>query len=785
MRRLLDSLHSRCIHLLAAAVLVSALAGPAFAQADSRTRVYRGAELIDLVTPFIFDGDLRDLSRAPAWRPGDAIKEIPRRHFRDVPEHLTPANPPLVGRDPLLAHQEAAARDSSQRAFATPDLNFAGQGFSGVVPPDTVGDTGATYYIQAINAPGGTTFTVYDKDTGATVAGPTYLDSLGAGFCAGGLGDPVVLYDELAGRWLLSEFSSNGYRLCVYVSQTGDPVGGGWFNYDFQAPSFPDYPKYAVWPDAYYVGTNESSTAAYALERSPMLAGAVAGMQRFTVPALAGFGFQMLTPSDLDGSTAPPAGSPNYFMRHRDDEVHNSRANDPGQDFLEIWEFDVDWATPANSTLTGPSSIPITEIDSSLCGLTSYTCFRQPGTSTRLDPLREVVMWRNQYRNIGSHEVLVGNLVTDVDGTDHGGVRWYELRKSGGSWTLFQEGTYAPDGDSRWMGSAAMDAAGNIAVGYNVSSSSTFPGLRYAGRLANDAAGTLPHGENSLIAGTASSSSNRYGDYSSMSVDPIDGCTFWFTGEYNTASQWSTRIGSFSFAGCAGTCGNDIIEGGEVCDGTDLGGSTCGSEGCTGDGTLACLSDCSGFDTSGCFECPACNDNGACELGEDCVSCPTDCVSGDSSGAICGNGLCEAGNGEDCVSCPADCNGKQNGRPANRFCCGDGDGAHPVSCADSRCTNSGFSCTDVPQTPGSFCCGDTDCDTGESCGNCALDCAVDDAELCTGGIDEDCNGLIDCDDSFCSGDPACNCKPNGDSCSTGAECCSGKCKGRGGSKTCR
>ena len=786
MRRPLESLRSRCIHRLVATALVTALTGPALAQDNLRPRVYRGAELIDVVTPFIFDGDLRDLPRAPAWRPGDAIKEIPRRHFRDVPEHVTPANPPLVGRDPLLARQEAAARDSTQRAFATPDLNFAGQGFTGVVPPDTVGDAGASYYIQAINSGGGTVLTVYDKTTGAVVSGPTNLDSLGSGFCANGLGDPIVLYDELAGRWLLSEFSSSGSRLCVYVSQTGDPVSGGWFNYDFQAPSFPDYPKYAVWPDAYYVGTNESSPAAYALERSAMLAGTAADMQRFTVPDLNGFGFQMLTPSDLDGSTAPPAGSPNYFMRHRDDEAHNPSANDPSQDFLEIWEFKVDWAAAANSTFTGPNSIAITEIDSSLCGLTSFNCFRQPGTSVRLDPLREVVMWRNQYRHFGSHEVLVGNLVTDIDGTDHGGVRWYELRKTGGSWTLFQEGTYAPDGDSRWMGSAAMDAAGNIAVGYNVSSSSTFPSLRYAGRLAGDPAGTLPQGENNLIGGTASSGSNRYGDYSAMSVDPVDGCTFWFTGEYNVASQWSTRIGAISFAGCAGTCVNNVIEGGEVCDGTDLGGATCGSEGCTG-GTLGCLPDCSGFDTSGCFDCPLCDNDGTCEPGEDCFTCGNDCVSGTTTGAVCGNGLCEAGDGEDCLSCPADCNGKQNGKPTRRFCCGGGGGENPIICSDNdgtACNSGGFSCTADPQSSTTFCCGLFGCEPGESCGNCGLDCNLG-SEICTGGIDEDCNGFIDCDDSFCSGDPACNCKPKGDSCSTDAECCSGNCKGRAGRKTCK
>ena len=733
--------------LLAAVMLLPA------AQASGQGPVQVGPDQVELVSPFLFVGDLRDLPTAPAWRPGDPIKEIPRRHFIDREPPGAPANPTGLDRDPLLALQEAAA-PGTEAVFGTPDLNFAGQGFTGVNPPDTVGDVGTDYYIQMINASSGAIFTVYDKDTGALVAGPTFLDTLGSGFCASGLGDPIVLYDQLAGRWLLSEFSNSGNRLCVYISQTGDPITGGWYAYDFQAPSFPDYPKYAVWPDAYYVSSNESSPAQYALERSQMLVGGTAAAQRFTAPDLGAFGFQATTPSDLDGSTPPPPGSPHYFIRHNDDEAHNPGGNDPVNDFLEIFELSVDFATPANSTFTGPFQVPIADIDSELCGFLAFNCFPQPGTSVRLDPLREVVMWRSTYRNEGSHETLVGNLVTDVDGTDRGGVRWYELRRSGGSWSVFQEGTYSPDGNSRFMGAAAMDGSGNIAVGYNVSSSATFPSLRYSGRLASDPAGTLPQGENNLVSGSASNASNRYGDYSSLNVDPVDDCTFWFTGEYNATSQWSTRIGRFAFAGCGGTCGNGVIEGNEVCDLADLGGETCATQGCTGGGTLVCLPDCSGFDTSGCFDCPACNDNGICEAGEDCLSCPNDCVSGTTSGAACGNGVCEAGDGEDCLSCPADCNGVQNGKPANRFCCGDGDGQNPVPCSDPRCSAGGVTCTNVPQPPGSFCCGDDACDAGEDCANCALDCTLG-AEDCTNGADDDCDGFVDCDDSECSGLPIC------------------------------
>ena len=221
-------------------------------------------------------------------------------------------------------------------------------------------------------------------------------------------------------------------------------------------------------------------------------------------------------------------------------------------DFLEIWQFEVDFAIPANSTFTGPFNIPISEIDSDLCGLVSFSCFPQPA-GPPLDPLREIVMWRLQYRNFGSHETIVGNLVTDVDGTDHGGIRWFELRKVGqGPWVLHQEGTYAPDDNHRWMGSIAMDKTGNIALGYSVSSTTVHPGIRYVGRLATDPLGAMPQGEFILADGSGSNSSNRWGDYSSMNVDPVDDCTFWYTNEYGTAAgNWATQIGVFKFSSCA------------------------------------------------------------------------------------------------------------------------------------------------------------------------------------------------------------------------------------------
>lgn len=522
---------------------------------DMEKQVINGAVESEPVKPGVFEGDVRALPPPPSWKKGDRMHEVnPRRVYPRPPLKPPEPSPP----DPLLEFQGQFEESLSARVFTTPILNFEGTSFTGALPPDTVGEVGPGHYIQMVNidvgSAVGSQVAIYDK-AGSPLAS-FVLDSLwtAGGACASGSADPIVLHDPLADRWLLSEFAdpSLGNHLCVYISRTADPVSGGYFLYDFAVPAFPDYPKYAVWPDAYYVSSNESSPRAYALDRIQMLGGLPATFQRFTAPRLAAFGFQALTPGDLDGPTAPPSGSPNYFIRHRDDEAHNPGTNDLTQDFVEIFEFHVDFVTPANSTFTGPISIPVAEFDSELCGFVSFFCFPQPGTTRTVDPLREVVMWRLQYRNFGTHETLVGNFVTDVDGTDHGGIRWFELRKTGvGPWTLFQQGTQAPDSDHRWMGSIAMDKAGNIALGYSVSSTSVFPSIRYAGREAVDPVGTL-QGEASIIAGAVSqTAADRWGDYSSMNVDPADDCTFWYTNEYvGAGGLWRTRIASFNFPSC-------------------------------------------------------------------------------------------------------------------------------------------------------------------------------------------------------------------------------------------
>jgi len=505
--------------------------------------------------------DLSKVAVESAWRRGQSIRLVPKR-FHAHPKLLDylarlPERKPQI--DPLLAAQEAAP---TSRAFTTTIQNFSGQGFSGVHPPDTSAAVGVNYVIQAINGSAATTYTIYNKANGALAAGPIAFGSLfsdPSNLCAtSGGGDPIVLFDELANRWLISEFTSPfaGNFFCVYISKTSDPITGGWWSYRFEAQSFPDYPKYGVWDDAYYVGTNESAAPrVYAMDRSNMLTGSAATMQTKNVtPSLAGFGFQMTIPATVDGATGAPGGSPGIFVRHRDDEVHNAGSNNETEDYLDLYEFSVDFANPSNTTLTGPVSLAIAEFDSDLCGLSSFQCVEQPSPSApSLDPLREVVMWRLQYRNTGAYEKLVGSQATDVNGADRIGVRWWELRRSGGAWGLEQEGTYAPSGDShsRWMSSASSDTSGNIAVGYSVGSSTLSAGIRYSGRLSTDPAGTLTQSETTIQSGSGSQNFERWGDYSAMTVDPSDGCSFWYTNEYVVANgTWATKVASFKFDAC-------------------------------------------------------------------------------------------------------------------------------------------------------------------------------------------------------------------------------------------
>ena len=504
--------------------------------------------------PLSIDVDLRDLPPTPPWQPGDPIRDVPLR-----PHHRPGVGAPAAADfpDPLLARNESP--EPAARGFDTPILNFDGQAFTGVNPPDTNADLGPDHVIQVVNSNSGTSVLVMDKN-GAPLAAPFTLDTLAMGVppCSSGGGDTVVVYDVLADRWVLSELAHMMNAVCVYVSKTPNPISGGWWLYRFSTPDFPDYPKYSVWPDAYYVTTNESGPAAYALDRARMLQGQPATYQRFLIQDMPAFFTQALAAADLDGHVPPPLGAPALYLRHRDDEVHDPGSNDPTRDFLELWQFHVDWASPAQSSFTGPTRIAVAEFSSELCTTLGRQCFPQPN-GLQLDSMREMMLHRLQYRNFGTHQTLVGNFVVDADGepdplpdpaNERGGARWFVLRKQGaGPWTLWDEGTHSPDLTNRWMGSAALDGAGNLALGYSVASPSVFAGIRYAGRLSDDAPGTL-RAETTLVDGTANNGSTRWGDYAAMSVDPADDCTFWFTTMYSPVTQWRTRIATFRFDEC-------------------------------------------------------------------------------------------------------------------------------------------------------------------------------------------------------------------------------------------
>ena len=436
---------------------------------------------------------------------------------------------------------------------ATFDLNFAGvgdgdYGFSpDAAPPDTNGAVGATQFVQWVNE----SFAVFDKATGAIAAGyPKTGNTLWSGFGGGcennNDGDPIAQYDKAANRWVLTQFSvsTTPFLQCVAVSTSSDATGT-YNRYAFSMPNFPDYPKLGVWPDAYYMSFNMFSgnrfvgARACAFDSAAMRAGTAATQQCFQLSS----SFGGLLPSDLDGATAPPAGEPDFILNF-------------GSNSLNLWKFHVDFTNSNNSTLTGPTNIPVAAF-SEACG--GGACIPQTGTKQKLDSLADRLMYRLAYRNRSGIESLVVNHSVATSTGRHGssigsGIRWYELRDPNGTPTVFQSGTFAPDSSFRWMGSIAMDKAGDIAVGYSVSSSQIHPAIRFTGRVPTDPAGTLA-AENSIIEGGGSQlrGLNRWGDYSSMSVDPVDDCTFWYTNEYlksNGSFDWSTQIASFKLAGC-------------------------------------------------------------------------------------------------------------------------------------------------------------------------------------------------------------------------------------------
>jgi len=498
-------------------------------------------------------------------------------------EHLVAAKGSTNAKDPVIQKKRGVG------PLSAPIANFNGiclpfgapcgeASSCGCLPPDTNGAVGETQFVQIVNSD----FAVYSK-TGTVVRHATPINTLwssAGGECAAhNDGDPVVLYDQFAKRWLLSEFvatpaAGEDYGECVAVSQTSDATGAyNLYFFDWGPDTFLDYPHIAVWRDGYYLSANEfptgqetsSGAAAIVLERDQMLAGQPARYVWFDEAAANPTGGQYIgqLPADADGSKLPPAGTPNVFAEVDDPSSIPPTGSDLGFD-MRLWNFHVDWSNPASSTFGNngqPSyTLPVAPFVRPQCVYGNGDCALQKGGPQGLDVLGDRLMFRLAYRNFGDHQSLVLNHTVKADAVD--GIRWYEVRSPTSAPVIAQQGTYAPDDSvtnplSRWMGSIAMDKLGDVAIGFSASGANDFPSIRYTGRAAGDTPGQMTQAEHVLYTGQGPQTEpeGRWGDYSELSVDPTDDCTFWFTTEYLTTDtvvigSWATRIGSFRFPGC-------------------------------------------------------------------------------------------------------------------------------------------------------------------------------------------------------------------------------------------
>lgn len=486
------------------------------------------------------------------------------------------------------AIQQNTTSNSSSLGISAPLANFEGLsnqdnfnvfGFR-VNPPDPNGEVGPNHYVEMVNL----VFAVYDKQ-GNLLLGPVDTGTLWSGFaipdCTDPSGDPIVVYDQFADRWILSQFTTRGlddpslpFYNCVAISQTGDPAGA-YYRYAFTTGfNFPDYPKYGVWTHSYIITTREFGPngeygiGVYGLERTRMIQGdpnarVVSFFLDGNAPGMLPLVGDGLLPADIDGKQKPKGDVPAPIIGTQDDGASYGATFDA----LNIWELDVKWRSSPTASLGLKTQLPVASFDSIFpCApSSSRDCLPQPGIvnpNQYLDILsyRQRPTWRLAYRNFVSYETLVTNQsVEALPGI--AGVRWYEIRRTGGAYSLYQQGTYAPnDGVHRWMGSVAQDKNGNLAAGYSVvNGTNVFPGIRYTGRLSGDPLGQLTLGEGVIIngSGVQTTFNSRWGDYTALTIDPADDCTFWYVNEYYTATGqassaagWQTRIASFKLPGC-------------------------------------------------------------------------------------------------------------------------------------------------------------------------------------------------------------------------------------------
>ncbi|MDP4281980.1 MAG: T9SS type A sorting domain-containing protein [Bacteroidota bacterium] len=486
--------------------------------------------------PVYFDVSppLREIAANPprkadlSWKDGIVKNMI---NFRKYHESGTVAKSTV---DPVL---------QSAKGVLTTDTtiqNFEGNdNTQGYLPPDVYGEVGPNHYFQVVNCH----FSIFDK-TGNLLLGPLDNSSIWNGMPNNNnSGDGTITYDEQADRWVFSQLSfasssSGPYYQMIAVSQTSDPTGS-WYRYEYQFTDLNDYPKFGVWRDGYYMTVNNFTAGATwngvtvaALDRSSMLQG-LSNAQMITFTTEASNEASSLLPFDCDG-TFPPVGTPEYFVYYNENPSH-----------LGLYEFHVDWNTPSSSTFGNFKTLNVASFSS------NFGDVPQKGTSRKLDNLSDRLMYRAQYRYFSDHQSMVVNhsVVAGVAS----GIRWYELRRTSGDWSLYQQATYAPnDSNYRWMGSIAMDTKGDIALGFTVSSTKMYPTIRYTGRSSQDPLGQMTVAEKGIMngGGSQTSSSQRWGDYSGMTIDPTTDSVFWYTHEYyssTSSSSWKTRIASFCF----------------------------------------------------------------------------------------------------------------------------------------------------------------------------------------------------------------------------------------------
>jgi len=505
------------------------------------------------VAPAEFNGSVRKL---PQIAPDRLVR--PEREEHEV---VLPA----AQKQPLAGAEEPSRVSAPARSAPAPDpdVTFKGLDFfnwGAGHPPDTVGDVGPNHFVQAVN----TSIGIFSKSGGAPLAAFTFdefFTGTGTACDANNQGDPTVVYDPQADRWIVADFAFTGdgttppFFECIAVSQTGDPVSGGWWFYairtdDASHPWFADYPKMGIWPDGLYMTANMFSdfgfeeVRVWAFNRSDLEAGLPV---RKVVVDLGTPDFFTLLPSNMRAVTGAPPAGPNLLVS----ESQSLFA-------FEVWKFHVDYSG-SGSTFTGPTNVSQAPYD--------FIPEDVPTPANSLDSVFDRLMMQAQYSNIGGAEsVWVNHTVHCCGAGSPMGIQWAQLNVTGGSVsaTPVQQQIYPSASDTlhRWMGSLAVDKKGDMALGYSVANASTNPDIRYAGRLASDPLNVLPQIETTMLPSVIRGSQagdcggdtcNRWGDYSAMSIDP-DGCTFWYTQEYyeTTGLNWQTRIGSFSFPFCTG-----------------------------------------------------------------------------------------------------------------------------------------------------------------------------------------------------------------------------------------